>query len=177
MQMVTPLNKNIKLIRPLLNIDKKELSYITKKIFKKFIKDPSNKNTKFLRTKVRGLKRVLEKSGIYYDQIIKSINNLSSTRDTLNSYVRVVYKNIVIKDKKVIKIKYKNFFKENNEIRLRILGQAIKECSNSYYPPRSKKLQNLIKLIQDKKHSKSNLAGCIVGQSKLYINLKKNAQI
>ena len=61
---------------------------ISKNIFGKYIKDPSNKDTKYLRTKVRNLKKPLEKSGIKYDQIFKSIQNLSSSRVTLEEYLK-----------------------------------------------------------------------------------------
>ena len=47
---------------------------ITKKVFGKVIFDPSNKNKKYLRTKIRSLKEKLENSGIHHDQIIRSIN-------------------------------------------------------------------------------------------------------
>ena len=57
---------------------KQELIYIAKKVFGKFIKDPSNKDKKYLRTRIRKLKNILEKSGINYDRITQSINNLAS---------------------------------------------------------------------------------------------------
>ena len=38
------------------------------------------------------LKSELEKSGIHHDQILKSINNLASTRDTVNDYLKRVIK-------------------------------------------------------------------------------------
>ncbi|MDC0473231.1 tRNA lysidine(34) synthetase TilS, partial [Pelagibacteraceae bacterium] len=84
---VAILDKKTKLLRPLLKEKKKELIKITRKVFEKSIKDPSNKNKKYLRTRVRLLKKELEKSGIFHDQIIKSIDNLTSTRDTLNLYI------------------------------------------------------------------------------------------
>ena len=38
------INKKLKLFRPLLNIQKKDLIQISKKVFGKYFKDPSNKN-------------------------------------------------------------------------------------------------------------------------------------
>ena len=83
MKKITKLSARIKLIRPLLEIKKKDLKLYCKSIFKKFIKDPSNKDKKYLRTKIRLLINNFEKNGINLDQIIRSINNLASTRDTL----------------------------------------------------------------------------------------------
>ena len=38
---------NIRILRPLLDLEKKDLTYLSKKIFNFFIKDPSNKNENF----------------------------------------------------------------------------------------------------------------------------------
>ena len=56
-------------------------------VFGKYFKDPSNKNIKYLRTKIRDLKRPLEKSGVKYEQIFRSIQNLSSSKNTLDNYL------------------------------------------------------------------------------------------
>ena len=76
----------------MLDIKKMTLVKISKKIFGKYIKDPSNKNLKFLRTKVRNLKKPLEKSGIAYDQILRSINNLALSKKTLDDYLSQIFK-------------------------------------------------------------------------------------
>ena len=75
---------------------------MSKGIFGKFYKDPSNENTKYLRTRVRNLKKSLEASGINYDQIFQSIKNLASSRDTLDLYFNKIYNHIVdIKKNKI----------------------------------------------------------------------------
>ena len=66
-----------------------------------FFEDPSNKDNKYLRTRVRNLRNILEKSGINYDRITQSINNLASSRDTLDLFLSDSYK-ILVK-KKIIK--------------------------------------------------------------------------
>ena len=86
MKSMSKINHNIDIYRPFLNTKKKYLIKTSKFIFGKFFKDPSNKNKKYLRTKIRNLKKPLKQSGINYDQIIKSINNLALSRDTLNQY-------------------------------------------------------------------------------------------
>ena len=52
MDFSTDLSGNIKLKRPLLNINKKYLVNISSGIFGKYFNDPSNKNEKYLRTKL-----------------------------------------------------------------------------------------------------------------------------
>ena len=85
---ISKISEKINLYRPLLDVKKDVLIKITKEVFGKYFKDPSNKDMKFLRTKIRGLKKPLERSGIKYDQIIKSINNLASSKETLDEYFK-----------------------------------------------------------------------------------------
>ena len=61
--------------------------------FGKYIKDPSNKDKKFLRTKIRNLEKPLKRSGIKYDQIYKSIKNLASSEAVLEKYFLKYLKN------------------------------------------------------------------------------------
>ena len=113
MNKMTKLNNTIKLFRPLLNEDKDDLIFISKKYFGKIFRDPSNTNQKFLRTNIRSLMRQFEKNGIKRDRIISSINNLAATRDTLNSYVQRIEKKCVIKKKNEVLINLKTFLLEN----------------------------------------------------------------
>ena len=69
-------NKKVMIVRPLLDMKKDDLVKLTKNIFGKYIKDPSNRDTKYLRTKMRNLNRILEKSGIKPDQIISRLDQL-----------------------------------------------------------------------------------------------------
>jgi len=171
-----PINKianNIDLVRPLLDIKKKQLIIISKTIFGKFYKDPTNKNTKYLRTRIRNLKNSLEQSGINYNQISQSIRNLASSRDTLNHYFNQIYKDTVRKEKDKVFINQKNFNDINQEMKIGVLKKAIKDFTKNYYSPRSKKVINLINQIKAKKNTKFTLGGCIILREKNRIILKK----
>ena len=162
MKKTSILNKKTKIIRPLLDEKKKDLTVLAKQYFGKFFKDPSNANQKFLRTKIRSLLKQFEKSGIKHERIISSINNLGATRDTLNAYIFRVEKNCIIKKKKEIIIKLKNFLLENDEIQLKVFSNCIKDISKNYYPPRAKKTLALLSKIKSNKKLKATLGGCIV---------------
>ena len=86
----------------MLDIKKIYLKKISKLVFKKYFKDPSNKNNKYLRTKIRNLQKYLDKSGIKYDQIIKSINNLASSKVVLDEYFKKILKDTTKKLKNEI---------------------------------------------------------------------------
>ena len=175
MKITSKLDKKIFLIRPLLDIKKKDLLYISKKIFGKIFNDPSNKNTKYLRTRVRNLKKALEKSGIHHNQIIKSIKNLASTTETLNNYVASVYKINVKTKKNLTLINFKNISFETLEIQIKILSEAIKIFSKSYYPPRSKKVINIINRLNLHKQKKFTLSGCVIKKLGNYLSIAKEA--
>ena len=166
MKEIYKINKNINLVRPLLSFEKKELIELSRKIFGKFYKDPSNKNTKFLRTRIRGLKKHLEKSGINYNQIFNSIQNLASSRDTLDLYFNKIYLDTVIKRKNRIIIKINSFKKLNSEMKMRVFEKSFKDLTRSYYSPRSKKIINLVDKVESSKNTKFTLAGCLVFREK-----------
>ncbi len=173
MKKVNKVEGSIKLARPLLDLKKIELIKISKIIFGKYYKDPSNKNTKYLRTRIRNLKETLETSGINYNQVIRSIKNLASSKDTLDQYFNQIYKNIVNKKKSEITIDLKIFNRINQEMKMRVFKKAIKDISKAYYETRSKKIFNLIDQIKAKKNAKLTLGGCIISREKNHIILKK----
>ena len=172
MKLLTRLNNNINLYRPLLDIKKKFLIKISKNIFGKYFKDPSNKNYKYLRTKVRNLKKPLEKSGIEYEQIIKSINNLALSEATLDGYFKKIFQDIIKKKSKEILIDLKKFKEFNKEVKIAVINESIKRLKKNYYNLRSKKVANLIKTIEKSRFKRTTLGGCIFNIKKDNLCLK-----
>ena len=92
MKQISEISKKIHLVRPLLDVKKEKLIKISKTVFGKYFKDPTNVNSKYLRTRIRSLKKSLEKSGINYDQIFQSIKNLATKILTvLNSDLEPIF--------------------------------------------------------------------------------------
>ncbi len=167
------ISSKIDLYRPLLDTKKEFLIKISKKTFGNFIKDPSNKNLKYLRTKVRSLKKPLEKSGVEYEQIFKSIRNLSDSRDSLDDFLKKEFSKIIKKKDSEILVNLKKFKKHNNEIKMAIINASIKKLKKNYYDPRAKKVINLIRTIDKKGFKKSTLGGCIFFKKGINLCLKK----
>ena len=172
MKLITKIENNLSLIRPLLDIKKKLLIKISKLTFGKYIKDPSNKDTKFLRTKIRNLQIHLKKSGINYDQIIKSINNLASSDEILDNYFKEKFSKVLIKSRKSVNIRLNKFLELEKEFKIRVINNAIKELRNNYYNPRSKKVKLLIENLEKKSFLRATLGGCIFSREKDKISLK-----
>ena len=164
MSLKTKVNNKIVLYRPLLDTKKEFLIKITKNIFGNFVKDPSNRNIKYLRTKIRNLKKPIEKSGIEYGQIFKSIHNLSESKKSLDSFLKKEFNDIIKKNKKEILIDLKKFKSHNNDIKIAIINESIKRLKRNYYDPRAKKVNNLISAINKKGFKQKTLTGCIFSQ-------------
>jgi tRNA(Ile)-lysidine synthase len=161
MSFKSKLCKKINLYRPLLDVKKQSLIKISKLIFGNYIKDPSNSNSKYLRTKVRNLKKPLENSGVKYDQIFKSIKNLSESKASLDEFLKKIFDEIIKKKNKEIFINFNKFDSQSNLIKMAIINEAIKKLKKNYYDLRAKKVNNLINKVSKKDFKKSTLGGCI----------------
>ena len=161
MKPISKMSAKTTLYRPLLDIKKKFLIKISKNIFGTYIKDPSNKDLKYLRTKVRNLKKPLEKSGIKYDQIFKSIQNLSLSKSTLDVYLDNIFKKLIKKNDGEILINFKKYRVLNNDIKFALINESVKQIKNNYYDLRSKKVVNLIQALNKRSFKRSTLGGCI----------------
>ena len=161
MRLQSKISNNVSLYRPLLDTKKKLLIKVSKKIFGKYFKDPSNNNEKYLRTKIRNLKKPLEKSGIKYDQIYKSIQNLSYSKNTIDNYLNKIFRSLISKENKIIFINFKKYKELSYDTKIALLNEAIKKLKKNYYDIRSKKVKNLIKNLDKNNFKKSTLGGCI----------------
>ena len=172
MKPLNKINSQVSLYRPLLDKKKKFLIKISKIIFGKYIKDPSNKNQKFLRAKIRNLKKPLEKSGIKYEQIFRSIQNLSLSRNTLDRYFDNIFKELIKKNNNEILINFSKYRDLSKDTKMAILNESIKKLKKNYYDLRSKKVDNLIRSIGKKEFKKVTLGGCIFFKKGVNLCLK-----
>ena len=118
---------NINILRPLLDFEKKDLIYLSKKVFNFYIEDSSNKNENFKRIRVRMLLKKLQKEGLDKNKFLLTLNNLKDSDQSIKFYVD---KNIR-KNSKFLKIKNtfilnSIFFDQSHEIIFRSLSKIIK---------------------------------------------------
>ena len=133
------LNKNnIKIVRPLINCKKKDLEFVSKKVFKSYIEDPSNSDEKFTRSRIRNF---LKKENFDLKKLILTIKNLKKSDQAIEFYVR---KNIdnncnyLAKKNKFILSEY--FFKNSEEIIFRSLNFIFTKISKKITLQEEKKL-------------------------------------
>ena len=152
-----------RLLRPLLDQKKKDLVFISKNIFNFYVKDPSNKDEKYQRTKVRKLIFDLQNNGLEEIKFHKTIKNLKNSNTVVNFYVDENIKKNTFFSKNQNKILLnKNFFNQPNEIIFRGLSEIIKQIGKKYYSARGKKLDKIIDEIENHQYFKSTLGGCVI---------------
>jgi tRNA(Ile)-lysidine synthase len=159
-------NGNLNILRPLIDLEKKDLLYISKKVFNFFVKDPSNTNKDYKRTRIRNLLETLEKEGLDIKKLKLTINNLKSSDKSIKFYVdRNLKKNSIFLKKKNTYILNYDFFDQSHEIIFRSLTIIIQKIGKKYYPVRGKSINELIKGINKKLFSKTTLGGCFIDRA------------
>ena len=151
------------LLRPLINQKKEDLVFLSKYIFNFFVEDPSNKDEKFKRIKVRVLIEELQKNGLSKKKFISTIKNLKHSNDVVNFYTREnIKKNSFFLYKKNKLILSEEFFNHPYEIVFRALSESIKLIGKKYYLVRGRKLDKILKDIKNNSLTKSTLGGCVL---------------
>ena len=154
-------NKN--LLRPLLNLQKKDLVFVAKHVFNFYLKDPSNNDEKYQRTVVRKLINELQTKGLDKKKFNNTIKNLKSSNKVIDFYVNQNLINNSFFSKKKEKLILKNiFFEQPQEIVFRSLSESIKLIGKKYYAVRGKKLAKIISDIENTRLFKQTIGGCIL---------------
>jgi tRNA(Ile)-lysidine synthase len=153
----------VNLIRPLINVDKKDLIYISKNIFGSYIKDSSNKDEKYKRVKVRNFLKQLGLEGLDRDKFFLTIKNLKIANENIKFYIKKnLDENVTFIQKKEKAILKDSFFSQSEEVVFRSFTEVIKIVGKKYYPVRGKKIDKIIQSINLQSSLKVTLGGCII---------------
>jgi tRNA(Ile)-lysidine synthase len=156
-------NQNLNILRPLLDLEKKDLLYVSKIVFNFFVEDPSNINEDYKRIRIRNLLHSLEKEGLDKKKLSLTINNLKDSDKSIKFYVnKNLEKNLVFIKKRNTYILNHKFFDQSHEIIFRSLTKIIQKTGEKYYPVRGKNINELIKEIIKKSFTKVTLGGCFI---------------
>ena len=151
------------LLRPLINHKKEDLIFLSKKVFNFYVNDPSNKNNKYQRIRIRKLIKELQLDGLDKDKINNTIKNLRYSNKVVEFHVRQNLKeNSFFLEKKKKLFLNKDFFEQSYEIVFRSLSESIRLIGGNHYSPRGKKLNNVIENINNNKFFSLTLGGCIL---------------
>ena len=161
----TEYKKNgVNILRPLINLEKKELIFLSNKVFNFFIKDPSNLNENFKRIRVRNLIENFKKEGFDKKKLKLTIKNLKDSNESINFYVKKnISQNAKFLNKKNTFILNEFFFDQSHEVIFRSLSFLMKLISGKYYVARGKSINGLIEKIQSNRiNAKVTLGGCFI---------------
>ena len=120
----------------------------------------------------------MEKERLDTKKIIKTVDNLFSANQALNFYKnKALYKHASFISKNRCLINKQIFSEEANEIIFKSFADILSLVAGKYYPPRSKKIINLIGRLKKDKFVKSTLGGCIIEQENNFIAISKELNL
>ena len=155
--------QNINLLRPLIKFDKKDLLFVSKFVFKFYVDDPSNYNTKFNRIRIRNFIDRLKLIGLNKKKFQLTIENLKSSDKTIRFYVERNKKvNSKVNMRKKELILKEDFFDNSYEVVFRSLTDLIHFIGKKQNPVRGKKIDNLLNKIKKRRLFKETLGGCVI---------------
>jgi len=166
-------HKNSIFLRPFLNLTKSELIKITKKYFKFYVKDPSNLNDAYLRSRVRKLRSFMEKEGFGDLRVLKTLDNFDKASEALNFYSETANKKFIKKNTNFISIS-KKLFKEPYEVVFRCISSFFSK--KKYYPPRAKGINRLIADLSQLNQKKVTLGGYIFENGHNSVKVKRETR-
>ena len=172
----TEYNKKVNILRPLLNIKKRDLEFISEKVFKFYVKDPSNESIRFKRVRIRNLIKQLSEEGLDTNKILLTINNLTESNIAINYFV----KQNLINNTKILENGRKClidncFFQNPNEIIFRSLSNILSNVGKKYYPPRGKSITQLINRMHSSNFKKTTLSRCVIEKVNNYFIISEES--
>mgnify|MGYP001371146693 CR=1 FL=1 len=160
------IKKNLKIyiLRPLINISKEDLSYLTRNTFNFHVEDSSNENDNFLRIRIRKLINQLKQYGLSFEKFKLTLENLNESNKAIEFYVKKnINENTRFLNKKNSIIINEIFFNQPEEIVFRSFSELIHNRGSKKNFTRGKKILSLLNDINSSKNfKKKTLSGCIL---------------
>ena len=169
MSSISSYDKNLTLVRPLLNVRHEALlaTLVGRKM--SWIEDPSNQNIRYARSRIRNSFDVLEKEGLGIDRLNSLANRFARMSEAIDQTVEKEYKNTcVILDTERIEIKFFEFIKLPEEICIRILKKVIAQINpTALLKVRLEEIERLaVRVHKFDTFKGATLGGCIFRKKK-----------
>ena len=130
-----------RVLRPLLGISKARLERTLGECGQKFIEDPSNKNRKFKRVRIREVLPVLAREGATVGRLIMTAHRMSNARKVLeDTSIRLLAGAAEIYPEGYARLDFARWSAAPAEISRRSLGRVVMCVGGKLYPPRSERL-------------------------------------
>jgi len=152
----------VNIVRPLLSFSKKSLiKYLSLKK-QQYVVDPTNKDSRFDRSRIRTLTTTLISEGLSKSRFANVIDNLKKAESAIQNSLSGYGKNLIkIRDKSSLVISIKDFIKIPEEIQFRLVVKIVEYISKKKKKPRAKSILNLIEKIIRRDFKSMTVHGCI----------------
>ena len=156
----------VNIVRPLLNISKKSLiKYLSLKK-QNYIVDPTNKDPRFDRSRIRALTTKLISEGLSKSRFANVIDNLKKAESAIQSSLSGHGKNLIqIRDKASLVINIKDFIRVPEEIQFRLLIKIVEYINKKKQKPRAKSISNLMKKMTRRDFKSMTVHGCVFAKN------------
>lgn len=161
----------ITIVRPMLCFTKDEIKAYLKSLKQKWVEDPSNKDNKYKRVRIRKLKKLIDTLELSNERISNTLENMKRARDAIDFFVNdLIEKSIIESKNESLLLKAELFQTYPEEVVIRAIAKIFQNLSGKDYPPRFENLENIYTKIKDKSLTGSTLYN-------LKISTKKNDTI
>ncbi len=155
----------VNIIRPFLNYSKKTLIKYLSISKQKYILDPTNKDNRFDRSRIRILTSKLISEGLEKSRFASVIHNLKKADSAIQSSLNVYAKNIIrVRANSSIVINLDDFIKAPEEIQFRLTANILEKVSKKNQKVRAKSILSMIEKITRKDFKRMTVHGCIAAK-------------
>lgn len=177
------LKKEIRILRPMLDFNKKEIIKYLKQNKISWIEDKTNSSSIYYRNRVRKVLPKLQEKGLTDKKLKKILKRAQLERKIIESNAnKWLVKNVEVKDLGYVSINFSNLKLLSKDNFVFIFSKIINIVSGSFHITKSKYLNNLYNKINSKENNKhTNIGGChiLFEKNKLYVSreiLKRNRE-
>jgi len=153
---------SVRILRPLLGVPRTRLQATLDHWNVKHIDDPSNRNRKFARVRMRSLSPVLAAEGLTAQRLAGTAARLARTRNSLESEVAVTLaRSAIVYPSGYCHLSPQPLCRMSEEIALRALARVLICIGGNGYTPRLERIERLYAWLQDGTPGGGRtLAGC-----------------
>lgn len=164
MRPLQPMQGGITILRPLLDVKKDDLVRMCKENTIPHVDDPTNKNQKYLRPRLRAAQDILEEEGLSSKRLGATAKRLARAASALEDFAHDLF-SLALKEKREdgFLFDYKALHAAHEELVLRVLLCAMDGIHpEGEYGPRLEKVENLLeRILKDPAFKGATLGGCI----------------
>ena len=119
------LSSEIKILRPIKDLLKKDLIYVSENVFNFYVLDPSNKKENFKRVRIRNMITEIKKNGLDLKKFNLTLDNLKSANQALEYYSKKNIQNNVTKIDSSSYILKNDFLDNPTEVLIRSFSELL----------------------------------------------------